>query len=324
VEKDAYRKRFDTSDAIILPMVQKGKVEETIIESIPQLVIQITNTWQLGQLLIMPALTIFSISLSVISLTNTVWYYAYWNVFRCMPIRDVPSTLSLYNYKLSGVTDGAFSFAKASSEVVEIELSELEKMRSVTVSGTVLNDDAADDEQLDQLPPKNVMEHPDASDLMPGAVESNAEISRLRTENQEMAAENAKLRKMKDENEACISNLREEKELENKQMEAENAKLRESQKENEASILMLIQEKQQMETENSRMRLELQRLANITLDSADDHAQVAVHSERAGDATGGVTDGNQSPSSPRSRAAVIIQSATRGHIGRRMFRAAAW
>ena len=65
MEKDAYRKRFDTSDAIILPMVQKGKVEETIIESIPQLVIQITNTWQLGQLLIMPALTIFSISLSV-------------------------------------------------------------------------------------------------------------------------------------------------------------------------------------------------------------------------------------------------------------------
>ena len=60
MEKDAYRKRFDTSDAIILPMVQKGKVEETIIESIPQLVIQLVNTWLLGQLQRMPALTIFS------------------------------------------------------------------------------------------------------------------------------------------------------------------------------------------------------------------------------------------------------------------------
>ena len=128
MEKDAYRKRFDTSDAIILPMVQKGKVEETILESIPQLAIQLVNTWMLGQLQTMPTLTIFSISLSVISLTNTVWYYAYWNLFRCMPIRDVPSTLALYNYKLSGVTDGAFSFAKASSEVVEIEMSEVEKI----------------------------------------------------------------------------------------------------------------------------------------------------------------------------------------------------
>ena len=156
MEKDEYRRRFDTSDAIILPMVQKGKVEETILESIPQLAIQLLNTGLLGQLQRIPPLTVFSISLSALTLTDTIWYYAYWNLFRCMPIRDVPSTLALYNYKLSGVKDGPLSFAKASSEVVDVELSAMEMM-SVTVGGTVLNDGSAGDEQLGQLPPKNEM-----------------------------------------------------------------------------------------------------------------------------------------------------------------------
>ncbi len=80
MEKDAFRKRFDSSDAIILPMVQKGKVEETVLESVPQLVIQIVNIVLLNQLrggaqsAGIPLLAIFSISLSVMSLTSTVWY----------------------------------------------------------------------------------------------------------------------------------------------------------------------------------------------------------------------------------------------------------
>jgi hypothetical protein len=40
-------------------------------------------------------------------------YYAYWNLFHCT------FSLSLYNYKLSGVTDGPLSFAKAMTEVAE-------------------------------------------------------------------------------------------------------------------------------------------------------------------------------------------------------------
>jgi hypothetical protein len=160
VEKDSHRRRFDTSDAIILPMVQKGKVEETILESVPQLVIQLINTMILGQINNMPVFTIFSISLSVLSLSNTIWcvfianpmicrlhyssrYYAYWNLFRCKPIRDVPSSLSLYNYKLSGVKDGVFSFAQPSHNVVELELSDLDKMLSVTITGSVLNAESA-------------------------------------------------------------------------------------------------------------------------------------------------------------------------------------
>jgi hypothetical protein len=79
VEKDAFRKRFDSSDAIILPMVQKGKIEETVLESVPQLVIQIVNIVLLNQLQGsqadgIPPLAIFSISLSVMSLASTVWY----------------------------------------------------------------------------------------------------------------------------------------------------------------------------------------------------------------------------------------------------------
>ncbi len=128
MEKDAFRKRFDSSDAIILPLVQKGKVEETILESFPQLIIQLLNTALLGQLQNMPLLTIFSISFSVMSLTSTIWYYAYWNLFEFKYIRDVPSSLSLYNYKLSGVTDGPLSFSKAMREVAEIADVELARL----------------------------------------------------------------------------------------------------------------------------------------------------------------------------------------------------
>jgi hypothetical protein len=282
VEEDAYRKRFDTSDAIILPMVQRGKVEETIIEAVPQLAIQLLNTWLLGQLQNMPQLTVFSISLSAMSLTNTIWYYAYWILFRCMPIRDVPSALSLYNYKLSGVKDGILSFSKKLSEVVEIELSEIEKMRNVTVSGTVLYDGSAGGEQLGegQLPPENSMGHAAAAelartsgarvshvavglfqgarDVMPGAADIDAEVCRLRQELQEKDAENATMQEEKRQMEADI--------LERQRLEAE-----------------LREEKRQMKAEISRLKLELQRL-----DPEVAHAQVAVYSMHAAAAAGDI------------------------------------
>jgi hypothetical protein len=155
-EKDSYRRRFDTCDAIILPMVQKGKVEETVLESVPQLVIQIVNGYLLGQSF--QGFAIFSIALSVLSLSNTVWYYAYWNLFRCKPIRDVPSSLSLYNYKLSGVKEGVFSFAKPVLAVCTLNEDELtdiwrKEMTNVTVlddSSTVAEDN--DCNQIDTMP----------------------------------------------------------------------------------------------------------------------------------------------------------------------------
>jgi len=69
----------------------------------------------------------FSISLSVLSLANKLWRYGYWTLYQCLPVRNVPTELSLYNYKLSGVTDGNLSFAASSmhrDEAFEIELSE--------------------------------------------------------------------------------------------------------------------------------------------------------------------------------------------------------
>jgi hypothetical protein len=89
-----------------------------------------------------------------------VWYYAYWNLFRCKPIRDVPSSLSLYNYKLSGVKEGLFSFSKLSHDVIsvnEIEMAEQDNTLSVTIadtvdrSGTAANDH---DKPIDVLPKK--------------------------------------------------------------------------------------------------------------------------------------------------------------------------
>ena len=46
--------------------------------------------------------------------------------------RPGPSTLSLYNYKLTGVKDGMFSFGKTSAGVNGVALSE-SQMLSVTV-----------------------------------------------------------------------------------------------------------------------------------------------------------------------------------------------
>jgi hypothetical protein len=157
-EKDSYRRRFDTCDAIIVPMVQKGKVEETVLESVPQLVIQLVNGYLLGQSF--QGFAIFSIALSVLSLLSTVWCYAYWNLFRCKPIRDVPSSLSLYNYKLSGVEEGMFSFGKPSHDVTEIEMAERDKVLSVTIADSVLNEGstymgAASDAQSSSLPKKS-------------------------------------------------------------------------------------------------------------------------------------------------------------------------
>jgi len=289
-------------------MVQKGKVEETILESIPQLAIQLVNTWMLGQLQSMPALTIFSISLSVMSLTNTVWYYAYWNLFRCMPIRDVPSTLALYNYKLSGVTDGAFSFAKASGEVVEIEMSEVEKMMmSVTISGTVLNDVNSRDEQLGQLPPRNAMGHASAAELAKmidvGVSNAAADVSNCAGDSMSGIAEN----------DVGVSRLRQE--LQDK--EAEIEKLKKIQDEKEAEIVKLQEANLQMEAMMNSLRLELQRLPSVTVD-----ANVALHithTAAADDVIGGIVDGDHSSNSPRvTRAAITLQSVTRGHLGRRL------
>ena len=313
MEQEAYRRRFDTSDAIILPMVQKGKVEETILESIPQLAIQLVNTWILGQLDSMPALTIFSVSLSVISLTNTVWYYAYWNIFRCMPIRDVPSTLSLYNYKLSGVTDGAFSFAKASSEVVEIELSEIEKLKSVTISGMVLNDVYSGDEQLGQLPPKNAMGHASAADV---AKTTDAGVSNTAVVVSEYARNSMSGIA---ENDAEVSKLRQELQEKN----AENEQLRETMEEKEAEIVRLREAIQLMEAEMNSLRLELPRLPSVAVGHADSRANGALHIKHtaaADDVICGIVDCDHLSNSPRvTRAAVTLQSVARGHLGRRLF-----
>jgi hypothetical protein len=161
-EKDSHRRRFDTCDAIILPMVQKSKVEETVLESVPHLVIQLVNGFLLGQSF--EGFAIFSIALSVLSLLNTVWYYASWNLFRCKPIRDVPSSLSLYNYKISGVKEGLFSFGKRSHDVCSVnEIEMVDNMLSVAIADTVLNDSSRvvendPDKQIDELPKKTQTE----------------------------------------------------------------------------------------------------------------------------------------------------------------------
>jgi hypothetical protein len=214
-----HRKRFDTSDAIILPMVQKGKVEETILESVPQLTIQLINAWMLDELGMMQPLAIFSIALSVFSLSNTVWYYGYWNLFRCMPIRDVPCALALYNYKLHGVSDGELSF---SISMQKIKISPVE-MSSVGVKVVDLeNDPASCTGHAPDYAAARTEESANDQDVtsdggavaaavaqgVAQAVAKDDEISRLKQEKQEKDEEISRLKQEKDEE---ISRLKQEK-----------------------------------------------------------------------------------------------------------------
>jgi hypothetical protein len=190
-ENDSYRRRFDTCDAIILPMVQKGKVEETILESVPQLVIQLVNSFLLGKTAKMQGFAIFCITFSALSILSTLWYCAYWNLFRCKPIRDRPSSLSLYNYKLSGVKEGAFSFGKLChvvSDVNEIEMAEQDNMLSVTITDTVLNDKSGTatndpDKQIDCLPKKT---HAEGGSEIEVVRPHNTELDELRKAEEEI------------------------------------------------------------------------------------------------------------------------------------------
>jgi hypothetical protein len=218
-----YRKRFDTSDAIILPMVQKGKVEETILESVPQLMIQLINAWLLDVLGMMDPLAVFSIAFSVCSLSNTVWYYGYWNLFRCMPIRDVPCALALYNYKLYGVSDGelSFSISMKKIKIAPVEMSSV-GVRAVDQERSPLQQVAvANEPDSFAARTKESANDRDASsdgDAVAAAVaqaikEKDEEISRLKREQQEkerqaaIAAAVAQAIKEKDEE---ISRLKRE------------------------------------------------------------------------------------------------------------------
>jgi hypothetical protein len=199
VESDSRRARFDTSDAIILPMVQKGKVEETMLESAPQLIIQLMNGYLLGEIAKMPVFAVFSISLSVLSLSSTIWYYAYWNLFRCRPIRDVPSSLSLYNYKLSGVKEGMFSFGKPSHDVNEIEMAETDKFRSVTIANSVPNEASThewpdSDKQDSSLPKKTrAARESEIEVASPEQIRLEAELNEARAVIKQLEAETLRI-----------------------------------------------------------------------------------------------------------------------------------
>jgi hypothetical protein len=243
-EEDSYRRRFDTCDAIILPMVQKGKVEETVLESVPQLVIQLVNGYLLGQHF--QGFAIFSLALSVLSLSNTIWYYAYWILFRCKPMRDVPSSLSLYNYKLSGVKEGVFSFGKLSHDVRSVNEREMadiwrREMTNVTVlddSSTTTEDD--DYNQIDTMP---ILAHAAAGSRMKSAETASGNqgtvFDRFRKAEEEMKAMDQ-----------ALQNL-----------EAEKLRI-------EAEKLRIEAEKLRMEAEKLRLADKLRQLSTLLHNSA--------------------------------------------------------
>jgi hypothetical protein len=166
VEKDSYRRRFDSCEAIIIPMVHKSNIGHAFLESVPQLAIQLVNGYFLGDIsnirdvAKLPLIALVSMSFSVLCLFNTIWNYAYWRIYRCKPIRGAPSSLSLYNYKLRGLTDGIFSLNKPTHFVNDIKLVERdETVFGVTIADSVLNEksstaDNDDDGQSSSFPRK--------------------------------------------------------------------------------------------------------------------------------------------------------------------------
>jgi hypothetical protein len=226
-------------------MVQKGKVEETILESVPQLTIQLINAWMLDELGMMQPLAIFSIALSVFSLSNTVWYYGYWNLFRCMSIRDVPCALALYNYKLHGVSDGELSF---SISMQKIKISPVE-MSSVGVKVVDLeNDSASCTGHAPDYAAARTEESANDQDVTSdgGAVAAAVakamkakvdEISRLK---QEKDDEISRLKQQKQEKDEEISRLKQEK-------DDEISRLKQQKQEKDDEISRLKQKHQDME-----------------------------------------------------------------------------
>ena len=189
-------------------MVQKGKVEETVLESVPQLVIQLVNGYLLGQPL--QGIAIFSIALSVLSLSSTVWYYAYWCLFRCKPIRDAPSSLSLYNYKLSGVKEGMFSFAKPIHGVHIMDDDEMSKtwlkeMTSVSVADTEINDSSTTegDDSGNQIDTLLIESHaiggPNIQIARKARANQDSDSDKLREAEEEMKAVNKTLQDLEAE-----------------------------------------------------------------------------------------------------------------------------
>jgi len=250
-------------------MVQKGKVEETILESMPQLVIQILNTWLLGQISRIPALTIFSISLSLLSIGNTVWYYAYWNLFKCKPIRDVPNGLSLYNYKLDGVVDGSLSFGRSPN--------------ALDISKVSSGADSKDRQPLKEATTDNAIEN-DLSNAgsRQRIIKSGASLA---ANDFDGADHRNKMPDSKYYNQICAENDKQRKQL------------------------------QAMRHEISRLKQELNRSSGkrLVIPSAFE----LVASPRFS-----VFDLRPAVCGPRIiRAAILIQSVTRGHFGRRLVHA---
>jgi hypothetical protein len=234
----SHSRRFDTCDAIILPMVQKGKVEETVLESVPQLVIQLVNGYLLGEIAKMQVFAIFSISLSVLSLLNTVWYYSYWNLFRCKPIRDVPSSLSLYNYKLSGVKEGPLSFgkpARSPEKKTEIEMNERGGLCGITIDNSLNGSSSA------------AANNPNTAHAVGG---SEIDVARPPRDNQDAEAD--KLRKAEEEIEALRQQLQNVEANKPQKAEEEIEALRRQLQEVEANKL------QKAEEEIEALRQQLQ------------------------------------------------------------------
>jgi hypothetical protein len=165
-------------------MVHKSKFEETVLESVPQLTIQLINTWMLGQINNIPPLTIFSIVLSSCSLSNTIWFYGYWTLFRGIPIRDVPCTLALYNYKLLNVSDGDFSFLKSAKRFVkqsaDVELSSVGN-GGIDQEGSLLQKPEKETLSTDAASPEGrKMRNMSSSFVAKVLDEKDAEIARLK------------------------------------------------------------------------------------------------------------------------------------------------
>jgi hypothetical protein len=134
----------------------------------------------------------------------------------------VPSSLSLYNYKLSGITDGPLSFAKAMSEVASFGTWRNTELSRISVSREAVYEEHAGAGLLD------VSQSQGSFDQMQGVTVTEAD-SELR---QESMHSKTQIKNMQQQSvlfaEADLIKLQQE----NMQMKAEIMKMQQQQQEN--------------------------------------------------------------------------------------------
>jgi len=110
--------RHTSSAVVIIPLLQQSIFEEMMVESVPQLIIQIinntfTDTWS--------TLSYISAFVSSFTILNGIWRLLYYKWYLNMRVGDIPTTPDMSNvvFNFSSIKQGEAPLSKAADESEE-------------------------------------------------------------------------------------------------------------------------------------------------------------------------------------------------------------